>query len=114
MIQRFNSWAILPASMALWNKRRVTIADCATEWDSGTLLVCRNDQGRICFIHGAQGDYGVKVGDRHLTHHDQTLASKGMYEIVNIVHWKKASDKIDIKSVLPYDINTKASLAVFK
>jgi len=100
--------------MALWNKRRVSLADCATVWDSGTLLVCRNEQGRICFIHGSQGDYGVKIGDRHLAHHDQTLVSKGMYDIVNIVHWKKNGDNIDVDSVVPYDINTKASLAVFK
>lgn len=108
------SWAILPATMTLWGKRTITVPECAQVWDNGTVLVCTNEQGRICFIHGAAGDYGVKIGERHLCHHDQTLANKGYYTIVNILQWKKAGDSVVIDSVLPYDRNTKASLAVFK
>ncbi len=109
-----NSWAILPSTMVLWNKRKITVAECSQVWNDGTVLVCENEKGRTCFIHGASGDYGVKIGDRRLCHHDQTLANKGFYKIVNILHWKKVDGKVVIEAQLPYDENTKASLAVFK
>jgi hypothetical protein len=105
--------------MELWNKRKITIAECGSVWDSGTVLVCKKGDAwdgkrQLAFIHGASGDYGVKVGDVRMCHHDQTGAFKGEYEIINIVHWKKVDDKVVLESVLPYDANTKASLAVFK
>jgi len=107
------SWAILPATMELWNKRKITVAECASVWNDGTVLVCKKE-GRLAFIHGASGDYGVKIGDVHMCHHDQTGAFKGDYEILNILHWKKVDGKVVITSQLPFDESTKASLAVFK
>lgn len=112
--RRERSWAILPATMTLWDKKKITVMECASVWDDGTVLVCRNDQNRICFIHGCQGDYGVKIGDRNDCHHDQTGANKGSYLIVNILNWKKVGNDVVIESVLPFDRQTKASLAVFK
>lgn len=110
-----NSWAILPATMALWNKRKITVAECGSVWNEGTVLVCHNPEGRICFIHGSAGDYGVKIGERHRCHHDQTGVDKGLYQIINILQWTKDSTgNVVITSELPYDPNTKASLAVFK
>lgn len=108
------SWAILPATMCLWNKRKITVAECGEVWDNGTVLVCQNNEGRICFIHGSQGDYGVKIGEGHMCHHDQTGYCKGLYVIKNILQWKKVDGKVVIESELPFDPNTKASLAVFK
>ena len=35
------SWAILPATMELWGKRKITIPECASVWDNGTVLVCQ-------------------------------------------------------------------------
>lgn len=109
-----DSWAILPATMDLFAKRKITVDDLATEWNSGTVLVCTNEDGRICFIAGGQGDYGVKIGERHHCHHDQTGVSKGRYTIVNILNYHKDGDAVVIESVLPYDRSIKASLAVFK
>lgn len=109
-----HSWAILPATMELWGKRKITIEECASIWNDGTVLVCTNEQGRICFIHGASGDYGVKIGESHLCHHDQTGVSKGYYTIVNIVHWVKKGDAVLMNAERTYNRLTKASLAVFK
>lgn len=109
-----HSWAILPATMALWGKKKVAIPECATVWDEGTVLVCTNEQGRTCFIHGSRGDYGVKIGEMILCHHDQTGTSKGHYTIQNIVTWTKVGSGVVIDSVLGFDRNTKASLAVLK
>lgn len=111
---RKDSWAILPATMTLLNKRKTTIDECATVWGTGAVLVCTNEQGRTCFIAGAQGSYGVKPGDRILCHHDQTLANKGWYTINNIVHFRRNADTVVLESELPYDRSTKASLAVLK
>lgn len=112
---RKGSWAILPATMSLWNKRKITVAECGEIWDDGTVLVCKKERnGQICFIHGASGDYGVKIGDVHMCHHDQTGAFKGDYIIVNILNWKKVDGKVVITSQVPFDESTKASLAVFK
>lgn len=115
-MSRFDrSWAILPATMCLWGKRKISVPECASVWNDGTVLVCSQGlKGSLKFIHGSQGDYGVKIGDIHECHHDQTGASKGLYRIENILHWKKVGDEVVIESVLPHDRNMKASLAVFK
>lgn len=110
-----NSWAILPATMCLWNKRKITVAECASVWKDGTVLVCKkDDRAGFSFIHGCSGDYGVKIGDFHRAHHDQTGADKGFYQIVNILHWKLVDGKVVIEAQVPFDESTKASLAVFK
>lgn len=115
-MSRFDrSWAILPATMELWGKRKITVAECAKEWDKGTVLVCTtglNDS--IKFIHGSQGDYGVNIGEIHRCHHDQTGADKGFYRIVNILQWSVIDGNVVITSEVPFDPKTKASLSVFK
>ena len=114
-IARYNSsWSIRPATMDLWGKRKVTLDECATEWESGTVLVCKNEAGRLCFIYGIRGDYGVTIGDSHLCHNDHSLVNMGYYTIVNIVSFYKDDNNVVFESEAPYDRSTKASLAVFK
>ena len=112
-----HSWAILPATMELWGKKKITIAECTSVWNEGTIYVCENEQGRICFVSSAGVDIQGKepIGSRHATHHDQTLASKGFYKIINYVEYRKQPDgSISYKCDLPFDLTHKASLAVFK
>ena len=114
-LDRLNrSTAILPATMELFGKRKITIPECASVWDSGTVLVCRNEENRICFVYGSGTGYGYNIGDNMLCHHDQTGTSKGNYEIVNIVTYTKVGNGVVLDSVITYNRNTKASLAVFK
>lgn len=111
-----NSWAILPATMELFSKRKITVAECAAVWDEGTIYVCTNEMDRICFIQSCGVDITNKepIGSYHETHHDQTLVSKGTYKIINYVEYRKVGDKVELKSDLPFHPSTKASLAVFK
>jgi hypothetical protein len=103
--------------MELWGKKKITVAECVSVWDEGTVYVCENEQGRICFVQSCGVDIQGKepIGSRHATHHDQTLVSKGFYKIINYVEYRKQADgTVALKSDLPFDRNLKASLAVFK
>lgn len=109
-------WAILPATMELYNRRTVDIITAASTWDESVILVCENEQGRICFVSSAGGKstydyYKDDIGKSYSTYHDQTGASKGRYKIKNVVHIKNGEivDKVNDEG-----INKKASLAVFK
>lgn len=113
----YDSWAILPATMALYNKRVVDIVTAASTWDDSTILVCELDAGspsskkRIAFLStSGDGDY-YKVGEGSYAHHDQTGANKGYYEIKNIVHIK---DGEIVSKANDFGLNVKASVAVFK
>lgn len=111
-----HSWAILPATMCLFSKRKITVAECVSVWDEGTIYVCENDEGRICFVQSCGVDIQNKepIGSYHQTHHDQTLVSKGTYKIVNYVEYRKVGTEVVLKSDLPFNPATKASLSVFK
>lgn len=104
-----NSWAILPATMELYGRRTIDIKGAVGEWGDGTILVCKNEQDRICFLY-TSGD-GYPVGTKHKTHHDQTGASKGVYTVLNNVTFDK--NEI-VKKDNDVGLNVKASLAVFK
>jgi hypothetical protein len=109
-------WAILPATMELYNKRTVDIITAASTWDEATILVCENEQGRICFVSSAGGKSSFdhhkdEIGKSFSTHHDQTGASKGMYKVLNVV-WVKGKEIVN--KVNETGIKGKASLAVFK
>lgn len=106
-------WAILPATMALYDKRTVDIITAASTWDDCVIYVCskeENGKDRILFL-ASSGDLGFKVGTSSETYHDQTGASKGVYTVMNIVHI--VDGKIVSKSN-NIGLDKKASLAVFK
>lgn len=109
-------WAILPATMELYNKRTVDIITAASTWDDAAILVCKNEKDRTCFVSSADGTssfkyYKGEVGKSFSTYHDQTGGSKGRYTVKNVVHIKNGEivDKVNDEG-----IKEKASLAVFK
>jgi len=107
-------WSILPATMELYNRRTVDIITAASTWDEATILVCKNEDGRICFVSSAgnaMSHYEKDIGKSFSTHHDQTGASKGRYTVLNVVYVK--GDKI-VDKANDVGIDKKASLAVFK
>lgn len=110
-------WAILPATMALYNKRVVDIVTAASCWENEetTILVCskeENGRQRLAFI-SSSGDATnyYKVGQGSETFHDQTGQSKGYYKIENVVVLKGGQI---LKKANEVGINAKASLSVFK
>lgn len=106
-------WAILPATMVLYNKRTVDIITAASTWDDSVIYVCgkeENGKNRILFL-ASSGDLGFKVGTSSETYHDQTGASKGVYTVLNIVH---IVDGQIVSKENNIGLDKKASLAVFK
>lgn len=108
-----NSWSILPAS-CLFDKLKVTLTEISKEWSSGTVIVAKKPNGSLQFIAGSQGDYGVNIGGRHEAHHDQTMARFGALEIVNILNYKTVDGALEVSSPVPFALETKAAIAVFK
>jgi hypothetical protein len=108
-----NSWAILSAS-CLFNSNKVTLEQVMKEWNHGTILVCEKPNGSIGFIAGSQGDYGVKVGDSHACHHDQTLAKMGTWMVTNVIEYETVDSLTNSKGVLPFVATQKGTIAVFK
>lgn len=112
-----NSWAILPATMSLYNKRTVDLKTANSTWGDGSILICEvdgsNGKTRLAFVHSAGGfdGYVSYVGKSYAAHHDQTMASKGMYKVVNVVGFE--NNEI-VNKVNDIGLNAKASLAVFK
>jgi hypothetical protein len=112
-------WAILPATVALYNKKVVDITTAASEWASDkyptSILVChKNENGRdrMLFL-SSSGDCRnqYKVGQSSETYHDQTGASKGIYTVLNIVVFQSGEM---IYKANEEGLNKKASVAVFK
>lgn len=115
---RHFDWIILPATMALYNKRTVDIITAASEWKNHatTILVCTkpDDKNRICFVASSGNDfdsYEKKIGRHYEAGHDQTGQSKGSYKLVNVVVIK---DGEIVKQANDVGVKSKASLAVFK
>jgi hypothetical protein len=110
-----SDWSILPATMALYNRRTVDIITAASEWKDHdtTILVCKKGE-RTCFVSSSSDsyDYYAKdIGKSFTTMHDQSMVSKGTYKLVNVVVLK--GGKI-LKQANDIGINEKASLSVFK
>jgi hypothetical protein len=112
-----NSWAILPAAQCLFGKTKVTLDEIAKEWPSGTVVVCKKDNGQFHFIAGASGSY-AKVGDRVEVHHDQTLSRIGTWTVVNEIVYETVSGGVNFAyaqmPALGENLVLKAAMAVFK
>jgi hypothetical protein len=107
-------WIILPATMALYGKRVVTLQEAVSEWGDGTIYICAKDENgrqRILFVYSSGQEGDDKVGKTYEAFHDQTHASKGFYTVLNVAHFE--NNEL-VRSVNNIGLNVKASLAVFK
>ena len=117
--ERYGDWVILPATMALYNKRTVDLIGAAAEWQprATTILICtkhENNKDRFCFVSssGDQFDHYEKmIGHSFEAIHDQTGKSKGVYKLVNVTVIK---DSEVVKKANVTGLKVKASLSVFK
>lgn len=120
------SWAILPAAQVLFDKSKVTVAEIAKEWGSGTVpyphskwgygtvVVCEKENGSLQFIGSCAGDVGYTIGQSHRAHHDQTGRDMGYLKVVNVVSYKTVNGKVEYTSLVDFKQDTKAVFAVFK
>lgn len=106
---------ILPAARAVFNKNTVSVKEIAKEWGDTTVVVARNQSGKLVFIAGASGNY-FKIGSRIHFVHDQTRASMGTWEIVNQLHLKDTDGTFvfDVPLEAGKTYAAKAGLYVFK
>ena len=109
--------AILPAAKVLFDKNKVTLAEIASMWNDGTIVVCRQPNGQLHFIYGASGNY-YKPGDVVGFHHDQSFAHLGDWTVVNQIHFITRNGEphfsYDVVPVLGVSLASKAGLHVFK
>ena len=89
-----NSWAILPAANILFGKNKVTLNEIATEWSSGTVVICRKPNNQIHFIAGGVGSY-AELNTKRAVHHHQnpnTAFGGGKFEVINEVTFETKED----------------------
>ena len=112
-----HDWHILPATMALYNRRTVDIVTAASTWapDATTILICKkHGENRFLFVSSsgdAYAHYDKDIGQSFHAVHDQTQASKGMYKLINVAVVK---DGKIVKHANEEGLKAKASLSVFK
>lgn len=114
---RIGAWAILPATKCLFEKNKVTVQELTQVWPTGTVVVCRKDNGQLHFIAGASGNY-APIGTRKTVFHDQTGNRIGEWVVVNELHFKLDNGEIEITYAVPPVIGEnmveKAGVHVFK
>lgn len=81
-----NGVALLPATSCLFNANKIPLSRLNEVWYKNTVYVGRNDQDKVVFfVSSGRLSNKFKVGTNHRIQHDQTGASYGYYEIVNII-----------------------------
>ena len=110
-----NSWSVLPCAQVLWNQRTVSLHDLGAVWNDVTVYICereaRFDKKVVTFLVSCGPLSGVKVGQEHDAHHDQTLKHIGTYTVTNIVrvvNGEVASKSNDLH------LDTRRAVSVFK
>lgn len=74
--------ALLPATMALFGKKKATLQEVATIWKNSTVQVMENESGKLRFVIGyGHSDYAKTF----CAHHDQTGARIGCFREVGLV-----------------------------
>lgn len=111
----YKGWAILPAAQAIFNKTKVTIAEIASFWKEGTVVIMEKPNGHYHFIAGASGGYS-NIGAWRDCYHDQTGAQMGRWKVLEEVRYKIVDGTLETTTASgnPAPLQLKAALAVFK
>ena len=90
---KVNSWTILPAAKILFGKNKVTLNEIATQWRSGTVVVCRKSNNQIHFIAGSANSY-AELNTKHTAEHHQNrkILFGGEFEVINEVTYETKED----------------------
>ncbi len=119
-----NSWAILPATDALFNKTKVTLEQAMLAMGSyggeGTMLICeRENPGGLKttrFMLSSSGKMDLPVGLEHKAHHDQNLRSYGYVKVLAVIFYEvKMGDdgKNQVVTTLPQGVNLDMNMPLF-
>ena len=117
-----NSWAILPATDALFNKQKATLEQVMLTMGGGTILICERENGdgkKTRFWLSSAGKMELARDTVHKAHHDQNLRPYGYVRVLGSMFYSivKGDDgKDQIVTTLPYGVSfdTKMPLFVFK
>jgi len=118
-----NSWAILPATDALFKKTKVRLEAAMLEMGQyggeGTMLICERDNGNgkvTRFMLSSAGKMDLPVGTTHKAHHDQNLRSYGYVKVLAVLFYEvKMGDdgKNQVVTTLPMGVNFDMNLPLF-
>ena len=117
-----NSWAILPATDALFGKTKVTLERAMLEMGSileGTMLICERENGdgkKTRFMLSSAGKMTVPHGLTHKAHHDQNLRPYGVITVLAYVYYTVAKGddgKDQVVCTLPMGVNLDMNLPLF-
>lgn len=118
-----NSWSILPATDALFNKTKVSIEQAMLGMGGGTFLICERDNGYdkkpTRLMLSSAGTMDLPVGTVHKAHHDQNWRPYGDLKVLAVLFYtivKDGDGKNQVVTTLPMGVNLdmKMPLFVFK
>jgi hypothetical protein len=117
---RNNSWAILPATQALFGRTKVTLEAVMLERGGGTILICerKNGDGKTTrFFLSSSGIMDCyKPGTQHDAHHDQNFRSYGSIKILAVLFYdvaKGVDGKDQVVTTLPMGVNLSMNYPLF-
>lgn len=124
-----NSWSILPATDALFNKTKVSLEQAMLEmgsYGSGkcTMLIverCNGDGKFTRMMLSSSGHMDVSVGSQHKAHHDQNWRPYGTLRVLDVLVYEVKKGDDGKKQVVtegfltaPLTLDSKFPLFVFK
>lgn len=119
-----NSWAILPATQALFGKLKCTLEQAMLEYGDGTMLICLRknpaSHDTVMFLHSSGTMPQELVGTQHAAHHDQNFRSYGDLSVFAAIPYTVVNRRV--LCTLPdvwikkdrLSLDTKAALFCFK
>ena len=118
-----NSWSILPATDALFGKKKVKLEVAMLAMGShggeGTMLICERDNGdatKTRFMLSSAGKMDLAIGLRHKAHHDQNQRPYGYVTVLAKLFYtvEKGEDgKNQVVTTLPVGVNFDMNLPLF-
>lgn len=118
-----NSWSILPATDAIFNKTKVTLERAMLEMGSyggeGTMLIVERENGNgktTRFMLSSSGKMDLPVGTTRKAHHDQNLRPYGMLKVLAVIFYTVAKGddgKNQVVTTLPQGVNFDMNLPLF-
>jgi hypothetical protein len=118
-----NSWAILPATDALFGKTKVRLEAAMLEMGryggEGTMLICERENGdgkKTRFMLSSAGRMELADGFTRKAHHDQNLRPYGYVKVLASVFYTVAmgdDGKNQVVTTLPQGVNFDMNLPLF-
>ena len=118
-----DSWSILPATDALFNRQKATLREVMLTMGGGEIIIAyrTNGDGKDThFFLSTSGTMGLPSGTVHKAHHDQNLRPYGYVTVRASIPYKVVDGQVvceipDLKfGATKLTLDSKAPLFVFK